>query len=346
MRLLRFLRAHPVAVTVAAIAIATVAVVAIASAYGWAAFGQAWSALQPGWIVLVVAGELAAMPAYAVAYRVLAERGGGPRLSFPLVLRVVAAGFGLFSVRGGFSLDKRAFHSLEGDEESATVRVLALGALEWALLAPVAWITAVILLVQGDPKPMTSLLWPWAVLVPVGFVVGFWFAAPARRERLCGGRGRVRRAIGEVLRGIDMVRELARDIGSTWPAWVAAGLYWAFDIASFYGAARFIGLHLTVGEAVLAYATGYALTRRSMPMGGAGATEVLMTFSLHWVGQPVPLALATVVVYRVFNFLVPAVLALLVRPRVAPLLAASSEGRTPTERERRDAGAPLGIGQR
>jgi uncharacterized membrane protein YbhN (UPF0104 family) len=331
---------------VAAIVIAVVAVAAISFAYGSDAFGHAWAGLEPGWIVLVVAGELAAIPAYAFAYRTLAQHGGGPRLSGPLVLRVVLAGFGLFSVRGGFSLDKRALHSLGGDEEAATVRVLGLGALEWALLAPAAWIVAVILLAEGDPRPMPSLLWPWAVIVPVGFVVGFWLAAPARRERLCGSGGRVRRAIGEVLGGIDMVRELARDIDSCWPAWIAAALYWAFDIASFYGAARFIGLHLTVGEAVLAYATGYALTRRSMPMGGAGATEVLMTFSLHWVGQPVPLALATVVVYRVFNFLVPAVLALLVRPRVAPLLAASSEGRTPTERERRDAAAPLSVVQR
>jgi hypothetical protein len=31
----------------------------------------------------------------------------------------------------------------------------------------------------------------------------------------------------------------------------------------------------------------------------------LMTFALHWVGQPVGPALAAVVVYRVFNFLVP-----------------------------------------
>ena len=66
-----------------------------------------------------------------------------------------------------------------------------------------------------------------------------------------------------------------------------------------------------------------------------------MTFSLYWVGQPVAAALAAVVVYRVFNFAVPGVLALLVRQRVAPLLAAAEEGRVSTRWERRWAAAPL-----
>jgi uncharacterized membrane protein YbhN (UPF0104 family) len=99
-----------------------------------------------------------------------------------------------------------------------------------------------------------------------------------------------------------------------------------------------------VGEAIIAYATGYALTRRSTPLGGAGVTEVLMTFALHWMGQPVVGALAGVVVYRVFNFVLPAMLALFVHPRVEPLLSAADEGRAPAEQERRLAAAPFGAG--
>jgi hypothetical protein len=48
------------------------------------------------------------------------------------------AGFGPFAAGGGFALDKRALHAIEDDEHAATVRVLGLGALEWALLAPPA----------------------------------------------------------------------------------------------------------------------------------------------------------------------------------------------------------------
>jgi hypothetical protein len=79
-----------------------------------------------------------------------------------------------------------------------------------------------------------------------------------------------------------------------------------------------------------------------MPLGGAGATEALMTFALHWVGQPVVPALVAVVIYRVFNFLLPVAPALLVRRRVRPLLTAADNERVPARRERRRAAAPLG----
>jgi uncharacterized membrane protein YbhN (UPF0104 family) len=119
-----------------------------------------------------------------------------------------------------------------------------------------------------------------------------------------------------------VIEQLGAKFRRRWGAWVGMGLYWALDIASLYGAARFIGLRLSIGELVIAYGTGYALTRRSMPLAGAGATEVLLTFSLHWVGEPVPASLAVVIVYRIFNFVVPTLPALFVHPRVKPLLEA------------------------
>ena len=88
--------------------------------------------------------------------------------------------------------------------------------------------------------------------------------------------------------------------------------YWAFDIFSFYAAARMFGIRLDFGVTVIAYATGYAVTRRSLPLGGAGLTELLMTYSLYWVGASLAPALAAVLVYRLFNFVlvgVPAVIA-------------------------------------
>lgn len=338
---MRYLRAHPGLVTAVALAVAAVAVVALAGAYGFASFAHAWSHLQPGWIALVVVGELLAVPAYGITYRTLAHHEGGPRLRAALVLRIVLAGFGLFTLRGGFALDKRAMHAIQGDEDEAIVRVLGLGALEWALLAPAACIVAVILLAEGDRRPLTSLLWPWALAVPIGFLIGFWLAAPSRRKRISGRSG-FRRGLGQVLAGVDMLRSLATGFPGCWTAWVATGLYWTCDIAAFYGALRFVGLHVPVAETILAYATGYALTRRSMPLGGAGVTEVLMTLALHWVKVPVPSALAAVVVYRVFNFVLPAGLALAVRPRLRPLLKAADEGRVPAGVERRAAAAPFG----
>jgi uncharacterized membrane protein YbhN (UPF0104 family) len=66
-----------------------------------------------------------------------------------------------------------------------------------------------------------------------------------------------------------------------------------------------------VGKVIIAYATGYAATRRSLPLGGAGITEFLMTYALYWVRQPLAPALAAVVAYRVFNFLLAATPALI-----------------------------------
>lgn len=338
------LRSHPVLMTALAFALAAAAVAAVAIINGFAAFRHAWTDLHVGWLALVFGAEVLAIPAYAGLYRRVAELEGGPRTPFPLVLRLVMAGFGPFAPDGGFALDKRALQGLEKDEQSATVRVLGLGALEWAVLAPATWVAAVVLLVTGDPRPMGSLLWPWVIAVPVGFAIALWLAVPERTDRISEGDGRWREPLGKALRGVGVLRTLTRDLARSWVAWGATALYWALDIAAFYGAVRFIGLRPDLGETILAYATGYALTRRSMPLGGAAVTELLMTFSLHWVGQPIAPALAAVVTYRVFNFVLPAAPALVVRRRLRPLLQAAEEGRAPTRREQRLAGAPVEQG--
>jgi uncharacterized membrane protein YbhN (UPF0104 family) len=336
------LRRHPFKLAAAGFTLAAVAVVAIAAAYGFGAFGDAWTHLHGGWLALAIAGGLLAILSYALAYRAVAHFEDGPLLRVPLVLRMVAAGFGPFTPAGGFALDKHALHAVQDDEREATVRVLGLGALEWAVLAPAACICAIVLLATGATRPMRSLLWPWAVAVPVGFVFGFWLASDNPREWLRKRDGRWS-AVTHGLDAIAALRGLARSLSSCWTAWLGISLYWAFDIASFYGALRFIGLRLDLADAILAYATGYALTRRSMPLGGAGVTETLMTFALHWVGWPVASSLAAVVVYRAFNFAMPTVPALLVRPRVAPLIDTAEDGRTPARAERRRAAAPFRL---
>lgn len=340
------LRAHPFLMTALAIAIAIAAVALVAVVNGFSAFTHAWSNLHFGWLVLAALAELLAVPAYVFCYRTVAQLEGGPRTPIPLLMRLVVAGFGPFAPDGGFALDKRALQAIEDDEESATIRVLGLGALEWALLAPATWITAVVLLATGDPRPMPSLLWPWVIAVPIGFALGLWVAVPDRVERICAGEGRWREPVGRALRGVGLLHVMARDLAASWVAWGGTALYWSLDIAAFYGSVRFVGLHPNLGETILAYATGYALTRRSMPLGGAGVTELLMTFALHWAGQPIAPALAAVIVYRIFNFVLPAVPALLVRRRLRPLLNAAEEDRSPSHREQRHAAAPLGQIQR
>jgi len=326
---------------VAALLLAAGAIVAIAAAYGLGGFVNAWPHPHWPWLVLSLCTALVAIATYALCYRAVAAAHGGAKLRMALALRAVILGFAPFAPGGGFAVDKRVLHAIEDDEHAATIRVLGLGSLEWALLAPAAWLCAVVLLVVGDHRPMPSLLWPWAIAVPIGFALGFSLATEARRKRIEAKGGRWRARLGRAMNAIEILRTLVRSFACCWEAWAGMIFYWALDIASFYGATRFIGLRLGVGEVVVAYATGYALTRRSMPLGGAGVTEVLMTFSLHWVGQPVLPALAAVVVYRVFNLALPALPALLVNRRIKPMLDAADRGKTPASNERRRASAPL-----
>ena len=56
---------------------------------------------------------------------------------------------------------------------------------------------------------------------------------------------------------------------------------------------------------ILGYASGYALTRRSLPLAGAGAVETLLPFALTWMGIALPAAVVCVFAYRFFNLWLP-----------------------------------------
>ncbi len=304
--------------------LAAVAVLALARATGVDKVGRAFSDVHPQWIALIAAAEVVAYAAYMIAYRSVAQVHGHAPLALPLVARVVIAGFGPFSIGGGFGIDKRTLHALHEDERSARVRVLALGTLEWAVLAPITCIVSIVLLAQGaDVLP--SLLWPWAIAVPIGFGFGLWASAPHRIKRLSRTRiGRLR-WLTHALEGIGVLRTLIRNPRVYWGAWLGTALYWAADIGAFYAGVRTFGLNPGAGKVIIAYATGYAATRRSLPLGGAGITEVLMTYALYWVREPLAPALAAVVAYRVFNFLLAATPGLLAHRQLQPMIDADQK---------------------
>ncbi len=310
---------RPVVSAAAATGIAAIAVLVIARVTGADAVGRAFDDFNPGWIALIAGAELLAYPAYVIAYRSIARVHGHAPLSLPLVARVVVAGFGPFSIGGGFGLDKRALEALHEDERSARVRVIALGVLEWAVLAPIACVVSIVFLAQGT-NVMASLLWPWALGVPLGFGFALWASAPQRIERLARLGGTRREWATNLLEGVGVIRMLLADPRAWAGAWLGTAFYWAADISAFYGGLRTFGLDPSAGKVIIAYATGYAATRRSLPLGGAGITEFLMTYALYWVREPLAPALAAVVAYRIFNFLLAAAPALLAHRQLGPLL--------------------------
>ena len=318
------LRIHPVLSSLLACALAAVAVLLIAHATRAGSIGRALDSIDVPWIALVAAAELLTYPAYTLAYRSLAQVHGHAPPSLPIVARIVVAGFGPFALSGGFGIDKQALHALHEDERSARVRVMALGVLEWAVLAPLGCVVSIVLLAHGSSIP-ASLLWPWAIGVPLGFGFALWAAAPSRMQRLTNFGGRERRWLAHALEGIAAFRQILARPGRYAGAWVGTALYWLLDMGSFYAALRTFGLTPDFGTVVIAYATGYAATRRSLPLGGAGVTEALMTYALYWCHQPLAPALVAVLVYRCFNFLLVAVPAVIAHRQLEPVLAGAHD---------------------
>lgn len=312
---------RPVIGSIVAIVVAAFAVVLIAHLTGVEEIGRAFARIDARWIGLIAGAELLTYPAYMLAYRQIAEVHGHAPLSLPLVARLVVAGFGPFALGGGFGIDKQALEALHEDGRSARVRVLALGTLEWAVLAPAACAVAIAFL-AGGTRIMPSLLWPWAIAVPVGFAAALWASTGGRAERLCRIGGRRRDWIAQALEGVGVLHTLVRRPRTYLPAWFGTAVYWTADIVAFYAALRTFGLHLDAGRTIIAYGTGYAATRRSLPLGGAGVTEALMTYALYWVGAPLAPALAAVLAYRVFNFALVAVPAIVAHQQLRPILDA------------------------
>jgi uncharacterized membrane protein YbhN (UPF0104 family) len=250
---------RPVVASAVATGIAAVAVLAIARATGADQVGRAFSDLHAGWIALIAGAELLAYPAYMIAYRSIAQVHGHAPLALPLVARVVIAGFGPFSIGGGFGIDRKALHALHEDEHSARVRVIALGVLEWAVLAPTTCVVSIVFLAQ-EANILPSLLWPWAIAVPLGFGFALWASIPQRIERLSRIRGKRRQWLASTLEGVGVLHTLIRSPRVYMGAWLGTTLYWAADIAAFYGGLRTFGLDPGPGKVILAYATGYAAT--------------------------------------------------------------------------------------
>ena len=74
------------------------------------------------------------------------------------------------------------------------------------------------------------------------------------------------------------------------PALAGTALYWAGDVVALWACLRVFDTRASRSRALLlGYATGYALTRRTLPLGGAGVVEALLPFALVWVSSS-PLA--------------------------------------------------------
>lgn len=261
------------------------------------------------WIPLAFAGQIVAYFGYMLAYREVARVEKGPKLGVTRLAAAVFSGFGVFVAAGGFAIDVAAMRRAGSTERDARIRVLGLGALEYALLAPAACVSAIILLAHGTRKPSLGLTLPWAIAVPLGFAAALW--AIRHRGRFARRKG-WRGALDHALQGVAVLRHLALAPLKHGTAFLGMGLYWVGEIFSLAAALHaFHSQRPAVAALIIGFATGYALTRRTLPLAGAGVVEALLPFALVWVGATLAPAVLAVFVYRFFNLwlpLIPAVL--------------------------------------
>ena len=293
---------HVVMLMIVAAALSLIATIFVAGAAGYVAVASHIRHADWYWIPFAMAGAVAAHVGYTFAYREVAHVGRGVRLGALRAGAIVSAGFGMFIPRGGFAVDIEALEDLGVPREEARVRVLGLGSLEYAVLATGALVCAIFLLIQ-DPHAQRAVTLSWTIGVPLGTALAL--VAVRYRKWIC--RGRLAGILGPPLEAIAVVGQIVaspRKHGAA--AFTGMAVYWAGEVFVLWVClAAFTGHTPSVAAVVVGYATGYALTRRTLPLAGAGAVEALLPFALVWVGYGLPAAVLAVFAYRVFNLWLP-----------------------------------------
>src|ERR1700751_3693605 len=293
---------HVVRLMVVAGALSLIATIFVAGAAGYQNVASHIRHANPYWFAFAIVGAVVGHVGYTFAYREVAHVGRGVRLGALRAAAIVAAGFGMFTPRGGFAVDIEALEDLGVAPEEARIRVLGLGSLEYAVLSAGARVCAILLLLDHCPAERAVTL-SWAIGVPVGTVLAL--IAVHYRKWIC--RGRIGRLLGPPLDAIAIVGQIVaspRRHGAA--AFTGMAVDWAGEgFVLWVCLAAFTGHPPAVEPVVVDYAKGYALTRPTLPLAGAGAVEALLPFALVWVGYGLAPAVLAVFAYRVFNLWLP-----------------------------------------
>ena len=291
------------------------------------------------WFPVCLLGALLAYAGYIAAYRDVARFDGGPALGVWMTLRIVVIGFGavlIGSSAGTLGIDYWALHRAGEPRQRAIRRVLAVGSLQWFVLAILACLAAAVTRAgPGNAPPAMEIA--WLVAVPACVLAAAWLSSPRRSERLTSpppgaveldrsprtwalwlqhaGRAVLANSVG----GVVIVRHQLRRPVAHPAALLGFPLYWAGDVLILYAALRAFGVHPHPVPLMLAYATGFAITALPLPAGGSGGVEAGLTFALNSIGIAVAPALLATLVYRAFTLWLPVGPALALFPQVRTL---------------------------
>ena len=290
------------------------ALAAVAWAAGFGAVAHVLIHPRWAWVAAAVGGELVAYLGYTFAYGEVARAEDGAELNTSKTAALVAAGFAAFLQGGGFALDREALRRVGLSKQAARERVLALGMAEYAVLAPATAVAALLVLLRVKGLGLGMTL-PWIVGVPTGATVALIALRFRRRiEKPHGWRA----AVGNALAALALVLTMLRTRSAL--AYVGIAVYWLGDVFCLWCTLHvFAAQPPPVAQLLVGYASGYALTRRALPLGGAGVVEALLPFALSWMAIALPQALLAVVLYRAINLWLPMIPALLSIPALARL---------------------------
>src|SRR5262249_13214761 len=150
--------------------------------------------------------------------------------------------------------------------------VLGLSALEYAVLAPAAMVSAVLLLLGADGgRVQAAMTLPWLLVIP-GFAAAAWATSPKRAARFCepAQDGRFREGLAHAVAGVVKRRALAPGPLEPFAGLVGVALFWLGDFPCLWAALPLFSVEISIPALIVAYAPGSVLPRRSLPLGGAG----------------------------------------------------------------------------
>jgi hypothetical protein len=292
---------------------------------GWQATSDRLQNLIWGSLAIAVLAHIVAYAGYLVAHHQVLNLRASTRVGWKAGAQVVVIGFGGWLIGGGFEVDRHALVRAGLADADASSSVIVLGALELAVLIPAVWICALVLLRSGGVPATVTI--PWVIGVPVGLLLTVAVAMNPRVRRAVTAPGRSSLP-GASFNGLASALRLMRDPRRGPTALAGIAIYWAADIAALWAALRFVSTTIELPRLIVAYTTGYVLTRRTLPFAGALITEALMALSLVWVGVPLAAAALAVLVYRLSDFMLTfgaALVATSAVERTLTFLPASSE---------------------
>ncbi|HET9174426.1 MAG TPA: lysylphosphatidylglycerol synthase domain-containing protein [Candidatus Saccharimonadales bacterium] len=241
------------------------------------------------WLVLLFASQILAYWAYTVPYRDIYY------LSRREAITHAFEGFQPYRPWGGFVYDMN-LHKPSGGQ----VNVFYLSMWEYAVFAPLVLIAAITAYVRGTVNPALTL--PWIIGVPAGAILFMLLAWQQKRLQRFPKLHKLVNLLVDMLRCQPLLHMVRIIVGML--------LYWIGECVALWAALQLFRTPMEWTPLVIAYATGYAVTRRSLPLGGAGVVLVAVSFALYWVGAPLAQALLAALAYQISNLLMP----ILVRP--------------------------------